>query len=124
MTRTLLLAAAAIGAAGLAQAQTAADQPLLEVENEAMMIEPFGITVDEFEDTDILGSDGSRIGEVDEVLMTPEGEITAVSAEVGGFLGVNDKEVILAIDQLTQQGEDVTIDMTQDQVEALPAWDD
>ena len=98
MTRTLALSAAlAVLAGAPTTAQTAAEPPLLEVEDEAMMVEPFGVSVDEFEDTDILGADGSKIGEVDEVLMTPEGEITAVSAEVGGFLGVGDKEVVLEL---------------------------
>ena len=124
MTRTFLTATALVTLVGAAVAQTAGQQPLLEVENESMMVEPFGISVDDFEDTDILGPDGSRIGEVDEVLMTPEGEITAVSAEVGGFLGVGDKEVILELSHLTQAADGLTVDMTKEQVEALPAWDD
>ena len=124
MTRTLLTATALATLAGAALAQTAAEQPLLEVENEAMMVEPFGVSVDDFEDTDIMGPDGSKIGEVDEVLMTPEGEITAVSAEVGGFLGVGDKEVILELSHLTQGADGLTVDLTKEQVEALPEWDD
>ena len=88
------------------------------------MVEPFGVSVDDFEDTDIMGPNGSKIGEVDKVLMTPEGEITAVSAEVGGFLGVGDKEVILDLSHLAQGAEGLIADMTKEEVEAPPAWDD
>lgn len=125
MTRTLALSAALTVLAGApSTAQTAAEPPLLEVGDEAMMVEPFAVSVDELEDTDILGVDGEKIGEVDEVLMTAEGEITAVSAEVGGFLGVGDKEVVLELTQLTQGADGLTVDMTEDHLEALPAWDD
>lgn len=107
-----------------AAAQTAAAPNLLEVENEAVMVEPFGVNVDDFEDTDIVDVSGNVIGEVDEVLMTPEGRVVAVSAEVGGFLGIGDHEVVIELGMLASDGDKLRIDMTKEQVEALPAWDD
>lgn len=105
-----------------AAAQTAPQ--LMEVEDESMIVDPFGIDVDGFEDTDIVDASGDVIGEVDEVLMDAEGRIVAVSAEVGGFLGVGDKEVVIDLRMLVADGDRLRIDMTEDQVEALPAWDD
>jgi len=79
--------------------------PLVEVENEAMMVESFNLSVDQLEDLDIHGSGGERIGEVEEVLMSPEGEITALSVEVGSFLRIDDKEVVMELNQLRREGD-------------------
>lgn len=98
--------------------------PLVEVEDESMMVDVFGVDVDTLEDTDIVDASGETIGEVDEVLMDDEGLIVAVSAEVGGFLGLGDKEVVIDLGMLTQSGDKLAVDMTEEQVESLPAWDD
>lgn len=82
------------------------------------------LNVNDFEDTDIVDVSGNVIGEVDDVLMTPEGRVVAVSAEVGGFLGIGDHEVVIELGMLASDGDKLRIDMTKEQVEALPAWDD
>ena len=120
----MLTARALAASAGADVAQSAGQQPLVEVEDKAMMVEPFGVSVDGFEDTGILGPDGSRIGEVDEGPTTPEGRITAVSAEMGGFLGAGDEEAILEPSHPARAADGLTADMTEERVEALPAWDD
>jgi PRC-barrel domain len=102
----------------------AEQQPLVEVENEALMVEHFNLSVDQLEDMDIHGAGGERIGEVDEILMTQEGKITAVSVEVGGFLGIGDKEVVMELAQLRREGDALMADLTKEQVKALPSWDD
>jgi sporulation protein YlmC with PRC-barrel domain len=122
MFRTPLAAAAAVLLVAPALAQT--EPQWIEVEDESLMVEAYGITVDDLEDMDIIGASGEEIGEVEEVLMTPDGQITAVSAEVGGFLGIGDKEVVVELDQLTHDGDQLRMDMTEEEVEALPAWDD
>jgi hypothetical protein len=127
MHRYLLITVVLIGAAGVAYAQqpaTGSVPPLVEVENEAMMVERFHLSVDQLEDMDIHGAGGARIGEVDEVLMTPEGKITAVSVEVDGSLGIGDKEVVIELTQLRREGDALVTDITQEQVKALPSWDD
>ena len=122
MHRYLIITVALIGAVGLAHAQqptTSSVPPLVEVEDEAMMVERFNLSVDQLEDMEITDSGGKRIGEVEDVLMTPEGKITAVAVEV-----VGDKEVVVALDQLRRQGEGLMTDLTEEQVEALQSWDD
>ena len=120
MMRNWILAAAILGMAGTAQAQTGT---LVEADD-AARVEPFNLTVDQVEDLDLIDAKGERIGEIDEVLMTPEGQITAVSAEVGGFLGVSDKDVLIEIDQLTLGENGLVTNLTKEQLEALPTWDD
>jgi sporulation protein YlmC with PRC-barrel domain len=122
MHRYLILTVALIGAVGLAHAQqppTNSVPPLVEVEEEAMMAEHFNLSVNQLEDMEVTGSGGKRIGEVEDVLMTPEGKITALAVEV-----VGDKEVVVALDQLRRQGDVLMTDLTEEQVEALPSWDD
>ncbi|WP_299822105.1 PRC-barrel domain-containing protein [uncultured Jannaschia sp.] len=120
MRRPLLAILVSLASPALAQTVP----PLVEVEDESMIVESFGINVDDFEDTDIVDASGDVIGEVDEVLMDAEGRIVAVSAEVGGFLGIGDKEVVIELGMLVADGDRLRIDMTEEQVEALPAWDD
>ena len=122
MHRYLIITAALIGAVGLAHAQqpaTGSVPPLVEVENEATMVERFNLSVNQLADMEITDSGGKRIGEVEEVLMTPEGKITAVSVEV-----VGDKEVVMELDQLRRKGDVLMTDLTKEQVEALQSWPD
>jgi len=122
MHRYLIITAALIGAVGLTHAQPSATgsvPSLVEVENEAMMVERFNLSVNQLADMEITDSAGKRIGEVEEVLMTPEGKITAVSVEV-----VGDREVVMKLDQLRRKGDVLITDLTGEQVEALQRWPD
>jgi len=131
--RTTIVAAAAAliwpGPAAVAQQDQAA-APALDVrqlrEFDRQMVERLGVTVDELEDMDIIGPDGEEIGEIEDVLVDPQGDIVAVSAKLGGVLGVGDREVVLRLDQLgLEQGRrNVVVSMTRAEIDALPVWDD
>lgn len=135
MRKHLTFAAALIASAGFAQAQqqdTTADPATatgtlpvyIEVEDEAATVGAFGLAVGEVENADIYGPTGERVAEIEEVLVNPQGEIVAVSAEVGGFVGIGDREVIVELGQLRREGDRFVTSLTQQQLEALPAWDD
>ena len=83
-----------------------------------------GLTVDQIEDMDIVNAEGDTIGDIEEVLADAEGRIVAVTAEVGGFLGLGDKEVVVSLDHLELQGDRFITALTADQLEASPRWDD
>jgi len=123
MMRQLWLAAGIAGLSGIAQAQQTVPA-LVEVENEATVVAPFQVTVDELDDADIYGVGGEKIGEIDEVLMTPEGEVVAVAVEVGGFLGIGEKDVIVMLEQISMEGGRLVMSATADEIAALPEWDD
>jgi sporulation protein YlmC with PRC-barrel domain len=97
---------------------------LQELEEEALLIEQFGLTVGELEEMRIITSDGETIGEVDEILLNAEGRIVAVSAEIGGFLDIGDREVVLGLEQLSRDGNRLRVDMTARDIEDLPTWQD
>jgi sporulation protein YlmC with PRC-barrel domain len=125
MKRTLLAAALPLALfAAPAFAQSAATGALVEVEDETQVVGAYNLSVDKVEDMDIYSATGEEIGEVDEVLMNADGQIVALVAEVGGFLGIGDKDVVLQLDQVQLQGDRLTVDMTKEQLEQLPDWDD
>lgn len=97
---------------------------LQELDEDALLIEQFGLKVGELEEMRIITSDGETIGEVDEILLNAEGRIVAVSAEMGGFLDIGDREVVLGLEQLTRDGNRLRVDMTARDIEALPTWQD
>jgi hypothetical protein len=60
---------------------------------------------------------------VGEVLVTETGLVAGVAVEVGGVLGIGEKEVILRLDQLRRLGDRLKTLLTDAQLEAQPSWD-
>jgi sporulation protein YlmC with PRC-barrel domain len=73
---------------------------------------------------DVYSTNGEEIGDIDEVLVNASGQPVAVSVEVGGFLGIGDREVIVQLNQLRLDGQRFVVSLTREQIEALPRWDD
>ena len=69
-------------------------------------------------------SPGEEIGGIDAVLKNAAAKPVAVTAEVGGFLGMGEKDVVIGLDQLSQDGDHLKINMTKEQIGALPDFDD
>lgn len=82
------------------------------------------LMVGQLEDMEIVAAGGDKVGEVEEVLADGDGNIVAVSAEVGGFLGIADKEVVVSLDQFELRENRLVTSLTKEQLEALPGWDD
>ena len=47
---------------------------------------------------DGVNSDWNQIGEIEDVVLSKNGKMTGIVAEVGGFLGLADKHVVLSVD--------------------------
>ena len=94
-----IIAAAVITAAPMALAQALDRANLHEVDDDdAMTYE--GRSIEELDDMDVVRN-GERIGEIEDVLANADNQIVAVVLEYDeGFLGRNDPEVILPIDQI------------------------
>jgi len=108
---------------GTARAQTA-PTGLHKAEDESVMVQSLSVTVDQLEDMEIYGPNGEEIGDVDEVLVDASAKPVAVSADVGGFLGLGEKVVVIGLDQVSQDGDNLKVAMTKDQIEALPEFED
>jgi len=74
-------------------------------------------------------ADWEEIGEVDDVLFDSEGKIAGVLVEVGGFIGIGEKNVMIPMADLRlssdEDGEYFFItNYTQEQLEEMPEIDD
>ena len=121
------LCAAAVLA--LAPLSAAAQQPLdvsgyKEAEDDDLVVQPFNLSVDQIEDMDVKTAAGEEVGDVEEVLTDASGQPVAVSLEVGGFLGIGEREVVVGLDQLQLADDDFVIDADKAMVEGLPDWKD
>ncbi|HEX5795836.1 MAG TPA: PRC-barrel domain-containing protein [Geminicoccaceae bacterium] len=121
-----LCAAAVLALAPLA---AAAQQSLdvsgyKEAEDDDLVVEPFNLSVDQIEDMDVKTAAGEEVGDVEEVLTDASGQPVAVSLEVGGFLGIGEREVVVGLDQLQLADDDFVIDADKAMVEGLPDWKD
>jgi sporulation protein YlmC with PRC-barrel domain len=57
-----------------------------------------------------------------DVLVTADGQVEALLIERGGALGLGGQQVAVTWDQLQLQGDQITINMTQDEIEQLPEY--
>ena len=115
-----LLLAAALGAAGVADAQ----QDWTEVEDELAVVQALAMTVGELEGTAVHSLEGERIGELDEVMVEQGGERMVASLDVGGFLGIGEKDVLVPIEELAASAEGLVVQLTKAQLEAMPEYED
>jgi hypothetical protein len=85
------------------------------------------MSADDLMDENILNAANESIGEIEDVLIDDKGKVAAVVVEAGGFLGIGEKNVAVAFDQLKfAQDSDgdlvVTTAMTKEGLEAAPAY--
>lgn len=124
--RTALLAAALAAAPALAQdatqSATSAAIQWIETDDDTVVVEPFGLNADEMEGLAVAASSGAVVGEVDDVLMRPEGRAEAVSVDLDDALG--DRSVVIELASLTLDGQQLRADLSREDIEALPTYDD
>ena len=113
--------------------QTDADgRPLLpraEVEREgytdAVVAE---LTADNLEGANIYDANDEDIGEIDSLIVSQDGTIEKVILDVGGFLGIGEREVAVTFDELqiirNEDGSDlrVYVGATKEELEAQPDY--
>jgi sporulation protein YlmC with PRC-barrel domain len=122
--RTLFAATALIVAPLFAAAQAADVTGYKEAEDEDMVVAPLNLTVEDLEDMDVNSADGDEVGEVEEVLVDTTGQPVALVVEVGGFLGIGEREVILGLDQVKVVDDELVTAADKATIEALPDWKD
>ena len=120
MKRTPLALAALVAAPLTLHAQ----ESWTEIDDDALMIEPLGMTVGELDGAAVYDPAGERIGEVDDILMGSDGSSMAASLDIGGFLGMGEKDVAIPVTDLTAVEDGFTVNMTKEQLEAMPEFED
>jgi len=75
-----------------------------------------------FKGTDVVGTDGKKIGDVSDILFDKDGKIEAYVVSVGGFLGMGAKEVAIAPSSFTVEpgsigkSDKLKLSMSQDEI--------
>lgn len=71
--------------------------------------------------------DADMIGDINDIVITPEGQVASVIVGVGGFLGIGEKDVSVTYDTIEWVERDgerwLVANMTREQLEAAPAFD-
>ncbi len=130
MKRLLSVAVATfvLAAAGASLAQQGAAVPgaaaYREVKDHNVMVPALDRTVGQLDDMDVMGPAGTKIGEVEEVLMDAAGQPVALVVDVEHGVGIGDKEVVIGLDQLRVDGQSLTTSLTNAQLGTLPVWKD
>lgn len=72
----------------------------------------------------IKNANNDTIGEIKSVYLDKDGKVQTVIVGVGGFLGMGEHEVALAWSdlQVSNNGEQVMVNMTKDQLKGLPEY--
>jgi sporulation protein YlmC with PRC-barrel domain len=85
------------------------------------------ITGSDFAGKRVYSKAGDDIGEVNDVLLSQDGKISAVILGVGGFLGIGEKDVLVSMRSIDMQrdGETVklVVDATKEILTSAPTYD-
>ena len=104
---------------GTAEVGTGSDQAIIGIqESDQWRAEKvIGATVTNAQDEDV--------GDVKDLLLDEEGRVVGVILSVGGFLGIGDKDVAVAWDEieLADGGEKVLVNMTKQEITDAPAFE-
>ena len=100
--------------------------PMLEREGFEMMA-PEAIDVTNLTGTDVYGVNDEEIGEVGDLIMNEQGQVESAVVDVGGFLGLGEKPVLVPFDQMSflqsEAGElRVYISATEEQLEGMETY--
>ncbi|WP_230533147.1 PRC-barrel domain-containing protein, partial [Microvirga roseola] len=81
------------------------------------------IAVSEINDMDLYNARGNELGDVERVVLGQDGRQYLVIG-AGGFLGIGERNVLIPMDQVAMRGDRLVIQgITEDQIRAMPAYD-
>ena len=72
----------------------------------------------------VVSTDGSKVGDVRAVKITPDGKVTALHIRSGGFLGFGGKIVEIPEGRFTRKGDNIELAFTAEEVSTLPGVKD
>jgi sporulation protein YlmC with PRC-barrel domain len=84
------------------------------------------LTVTDWYKQSVYDQSNSKIGDISDVLVGPNGQINAVIVGVGGFLGAGEKDVAVNFSAIKQTMKDnkvyLTMDTTKDALKSAPGF--
>jgi sporulation protein YlmC with PRC-barrel domain len=120
------------GTAGSGSAGSGGMAPMIEREGwrAAEGAEVEKLTAEDLEGVGVYGVDDEEIGEIEDLVVTPDGKIQSAVLEVGGFLGIGEKEVEMPFDQVRlmrqADGDDwrAYVDRSLEDLKGMPSYED
>lgn len=111
---------------GVAATETPADGAMALPEGYTA-VDRAGLTAELLTGADVRDASDASIAEVQDLVLTADGQVTDVVLDVGGFLGIGAKRVAIPLDRLTvAQGDGgvvrLWVDMSKDELQALPDY--
>ena len=92
---------------------------------DGVMISAFGQNADTVEDWDVVGPDGAKIGEVEEIVGTEAGTASALVVEFeDGSIFDKEREVVVPLDQFSFADNKLTLSADAAAVGAMEAYKD
>ena len=93
----------------------------------AMSAPPSGsVTVTDYYKQDVYNPQLSKIGSVDDVLVDKSGTVTALVVGVGGFLGMDEKAVMIPFNAVKSEKKNdkyyLTLDASKDSLKSAPGF--
>lgn len=111
-------------AAGTLMAGSAYAQGVLVKVGDDVQVAPLTATADDVDDWDVFNSEGVEIGEVEEVVGTDANTPTALVVDFDGTAGHTDRDVVIPLDQFTQQNGRLVLNADAAAVGQMPDWHD
>jgi hypothetical protein len=107
--------------------ETAASTRLKPPKYDDLIVPSLYMTVAQLKQRNVVGPAGEPIGGIEAVLADDTGKVVAVVVEVGGFLGIGEKDVLVRLNQLRPDprhlDSQLITTMSRAEMEALPEWD-
>jgi sporulation protein YlmC with PRC-barrel domain len=93
-----------------------------------VIVDTTNISADELKNTTVYDADNQNVGNVGDVIVTKDGKIDAIIVDVGGFLGIGEKPVAIAFEDLkihkAQDGKLIaSTSFTKEQLDNAPKYD-
>ncbi|MGR3513502.1 MAG: PRC-barrel domain-containing protein [Paracoccaceae bacterium] len=78
---------------------------------------------------DAVGTDWNQVGEIEDIILSKDGEMKGFIAEIGGFLDIGDKHVMIPLDDVSLVAVDdrsyaYVTRLTEEQLEKLESVDE
>lgn len=124
MKRTMLVGAASVAMMAIGMiggpllAQQNADQAPQVMDRAAVKQ-----SYDEVDDMKVYSAGGERVGEVEKMVIDPQGNLAFVVEIDEGFLGMAETEVVVPSDRLVFQGDRFQSRLTEEEMKSLQHWD-
>jgi sporulation protein YlmC with PRC-barrel domain len=125
MSRKLILAGASAIALALVSPSFATEKPDGGAERAAPMTrQTTQVDAQKMIGRELLNASDDKIGSIDSVMLGREGKVQAVIVNIGGFLGLGERNVAINWGDIrvSEDGKKITTALTRDQLKALPEY--